>query len=208
MTPSPFNRCSTKLKARRVTIVEPWRALSRRQAIPRDSIYVTLAGPLRGGISEYEHMIAEGLIRPHQFHGVECNEAVHCDNLEVVANHPEHERPTLHHGDLVKILDQMIGSALNPAIVNVDLMVGPKKGIPTLIWTLSALKNFPGPKLVLWNVVLAQGRHQLDSQQDYEDVVLKNPHLQYVSKGWCRHGKADYQRRTYTMRTTIWWRAS
>ena len=215
-----FGKCPIKIAARRATIIEPWLKLSGGNAIDTDRQYITLCGPLYDDQGELQplceplHLAAEGLITLPQFHGIERDATIFKNNAAVVGqSFPFGERPVLHHGDLVDVLDGAFGAgSLRPAIVNLDLMIGPKGGMTPLARTLSILNKLEGPMLVVWNVIVERTFPQRQDMRQQLEFAEKHDLLALaIQEGsWICYGQLEYpgtgSRSKTTMCSIIMWR--
>lgn len=120
-----YNACPKKIQARHQTIIEAYRHLFGKK-LPEAKQYWTLCsrqvddeGNILDG-SELEQVSAAGLIKESQFYGVDIEPNV----IEMNSKHI----PGAHWfcGNLYTILSK--ANSFDPAIVNCDLIAGPKRG--------------------------------------------------------------------------------
>jgi hypothetical protein len=130
-------------------------------------------------------LVDSGLITDDQYVGVEGNEQWYYENLKVVANSP-YKCAKLFHGEITDIMDQELGKGkFNPGIVYLDTISEPKHGSKRLVQTLGMLKYAKGPVLLVWNVVIRNGRaNRSYSWQEVGEIILKNPVYNFTIKGW------------------------
>ena len=128
----PRYSCQEKQEARNDTIKS-----FRSSLIGTPLQYWTLAGPcgkagkVRAG-SELGWALREGLVEPHQFHGVDCNHAVTARNRSLPGN--------WYCGDFFETLRDY--EKLQPGFINYDSMLMPAKGAEYLARVLYLVRDF------------------------------------------------------------------
>lgn len=218
MTTPTFGLCPRKQAAREATILAPWRTLSGQDAIPAKQQYWTLCGPMADLTDtsslqpncELLHVTRSKLVKPSQFHGVECEEDTYNRNLNAVASLPH--KPFLHLGDIVNVLDAAYHEGwLLPAIVNLDFMVGPAKAMTPLARVIALLNLLPAPQMVVLNVAIR--RYGLDLRTQFS-FANSHPALldQLEQKNWEEVGSYTYRgtgrRSTTQMQSIVLWRGA
>jgi len=147
-----------KQEARTITLINPWRATTGQHEIPKGREFVSLCATMsEDGKSlvkgtEFDQLVASGLIQPDQYHGVERVWSVYAKNLRAVEKvYPESQsRPTIIKGDIADYIDNH--PELHPALVHLDFVDGPRATLPKVLRVLSRLSDKPGPTIVVWNV--------------------------------------------------------
>ncbi len=176
-----FAHCPTKLAYRQKAIVEPWRKLNRG-AIPRHRQYVTLCGPLDFNAegSELVQLSNAGLFEMDQVYGIEKDESVFLENQELASY--QLVKPHVVLGEMVDALRHLFDTVpgFSPAIINMDLMVGPTNGLEDLQNVTSMLEYYipDDPTMLVWNVILQRGGGAKWSKQ------LKAAHEWVASSDW------------------------
>lgn len=156
-----------------MTVVQAYRNLTGKRAIPKDRQFWTLCGPMAdadGDLQpncELNHILRSGLIsRASQFYGVERDKRIHEANIRAVRL--AKIRPKLHFGEMHTVLAVALQRGdLCPAIVNLDTYHEPTKAARLLGMVLHLLNHVPGPTMVVLNVVVDAAwrgrRHSLDA---------------------------------------------
>jgi len=144
-----------KIIARQETIINQYRKIYNRQSIPQDKQYWTMCGNLSDNNnninhdSEYAQIIREGLIQPHQFKGVEIDEAIYNRNKQVLPN------IEIYQDDFFKTLNRQANqNQFKPAIVNADLINMPEIGAIYISKIIALLSMMPGEIMLVANLVL------------------------------------------------------
>lgn len=134
----------SKIEARRATIIRPYTQHFKTNKIPADTEYWSMCGRCatpEGTLvndCELDFLIKEGLIDPHQFHGVELSHQTHQDNSKL-------PQGNFYQG----MLQFHISKAKNPAIVNFDHHRSINEVKAQLIALLSYLKPHNNFMLVI-----------------------------------------------------------
>jgi len=104
--------------------------------------------------SELSQLIAEGLLQPAQFVGVERNQAGHEANLRAARLQPSSEQPIFYQGDIIDALHAAHYSGkLAADVVNLDTTSEAQTAVPLLARALNILNHIDGPTMVAWNVI-------------------------------------------------------
>jgi hypothetical protein len=141
--------------AREETIINQYRKIYNRQSIPQDKQYWTMCGNLSDNNnninhdSEYAQIVREGLIKPHQFKGVEIDETIYKRNKQVLPN------IEIYQDDFFKTLNRQANqNQFKPAIVNADLINMPEIGAIYISKIIALLSMMPGEVMLVANLVL------------------------------------------------------
>jgi hypothetical protein len=144
-----------KIIARQETIINQYRKIYNRQSIPQEKEYWTMCGNLSDNNnninhdSEYAQIIREGLIKPHQFRGVEIDETIYKRNKQVLPN------IEIYQDDFFKTLNRQANqNQFKPAIVNADLINMPEIGAIYISKIIALLSLMPGEIMLVANLVL------------------------------------------------------
>lgn len=160
-----FGTCERKREAREVTIIEVYRSIFDREALPLDRQYWTLCGQMVDAgtglfqpFCELRHVVTQGLVSPHQFVGVELNAEIHALNKSVgERTYSKGAGPTFINGEITRVLDENLGrGTLYAEVVNLDLICEPKEGVKILSRTMDILNHIDGPTMLVWNVILSR----------------------------------------------------
>lgn len=150
-----------KKKARRVTIINPYRLIFGK-CLPSKKQYWTLCGEMAFNSHiqhgcELHQMVEEKLISPNQFHGIEGNRDIHELNTEALKG-SSYDEAHLYNGEFTDVLDKALGEkSLNPGIVYLDTIQEPYGSVILLSKTLSILNNIHGSVLLVWNFIKESG---------------------------------------------------
>lgn len=212
MNPS-FSSCPKKFEARDLSVINAYRDLSKRKAIPNHKQYISLLGPLSGhGFEEPLHVAARGLAHLSQIVGIERNADTHESNQKTNRAHYQ-DTLDLHQGDVVTVLERLSREGrLSPAIVNLDMMQDHQTTLPVLLRVFSILEDSPGPIMVVWNAMLS---HKVYTQINPERLkhAVADPRLTSAlhEYGWQIRGYHEYagtgSKSATTMGTVVFWRA-
>lgn len=118
--------------------------------------------------SELDHLVKENFIKVDQFHGIDYEEAIIDNNREVI--------PEAHwfHGDMRAVLaEQHHKGYLNPSIVNVDLVWGPKRSLEYLRRILCLLRGYDTIVLCNFGQDLYSKHTSLDQVHDLMGSILR-----------------------------------
>jgi len=211
---TPLTNCPTKAKSRVKSIIEPWKVLTGKDAVPLSQCYVTLCGPMSNGKGrllpncELLQLTQEGFIAPDQFHGIERDETVWRDNLSAVeSTFTGRRKPHLHDPeDLLTVLGRMLRMKKRVAVLNIDLQVGPKEGIWFLTRALSMLNTASDhPGLVVWNVIVKSPYRSRDMAPDMEAVLRGHPRFERARRRgrWESPRQVRYRRAHTTMHSLV-----
>lgn len=184
-----YGSCSKKSESRDTTIISAWRNLTGAKDIPAKSQYWTLCGPMYSAKAstptlqancELNHVLREGLIQPHQFHGVEFIPEIHDANVAAVRHQWSKDGPKLYEGEFRTVFASAHGKPnFQPAIVNLDTMSQPRLAARLLGHVLNTLNYVTGEKLVTLNAVIDM-RH-LDIHHTIDDLYKE-------ARKYCRSG--------------------
>lgn len=226
MTTLPsFAHWPKKILARENTIIAPWRQLSRSKSLPQKTHHLTLCGPVApktdsDALDELRHLSVSGLLDPTQFHGVEKEPAFHRSNLAAVKTMPASKRPLLHHGDIVRVLDDGLRTKqISPSILNLDTLHGPRQALSMLANSITLLNQCRNFVMVVWNVIIESRFHHQVNRRPELDEALRDPKLNlFLEEGhWHRYSWPKNNIYTYdgtgpdskhTMTTLVWWKAA
>lgn len=186
--------CPHKQQARQATIIQPYRKLFGN-TLPPNKQYWTLCGEMAKDNTildgcELSQMVQEDLISPDQFHGVEGNSQIHQLNIQALANSPLNTAH-LYNEEFTKVLDITLGCGnLNPGIVYLDTIQGPKKAVSLLSTTLDILNQINGPMMVVWNFIKENKYRGVNfSWEHVESIAKKNYLYQNVIQNWKQFGQ-------------------
>lgn len=135
---------SSKIEARRATIIEPFIKHFKTNKIPTEAQYWTMCGRCatsKGNLvngCELDYLTQIGFITPDQFHGVELSKEAHQDNSKL-------PQGNFYQG----MLQFQISKARNPAIVNFDHHLSINQIKAQLIALLNYLKPHSNFMLVI-----------------------------------------------------------
>lgn len=155
-----FSHCETKYTYRQKAIIDTWNRLSPG-SIPKHRHYVTLCGPLDFSSpgNELVQLGKAGMFTMDQVHGIERDKAVYLKNRRIASQ--QKARPNIHHGDLVPTLRHLFETVpgFSPAVINMDLMVGPRKALQDLDNVTETVRyNMADePTMLVWNTMLQRG---------------------------------------------------
>lgn len=169
---------SSKIEARRASIIEPYTKHFKTNKIPVDAEYWSMCGRCatpEGTLvvgCELDYLTQIGFITPDQFHGVELSHQAHQDNSKL-------PQGNFYQG----MLQFHISKAKNPAIVNFDHHRSINEIKAQLIALLSYLKSHSNFMLVInllkkYRVVNDTSHHimeqitSIDQIVDYEVISL------------------------------------
>jgi len=182
---SPWDSIDKKI-SREQTIINIYKEYFNSQSIPEDKQYWTLCGshynkfgsPIKG---EYGHLIESGLIKSHQFYGVDREKEIIEKNLEVY--------PELNwlHGDLLDWMEKYsICGLFKPTIINIDSVFQPKKGTRYLKSIMSFLDYTCNDELLLiCNLILKNPYKAIDNlQYSIHDALKMISDIYYVPDHW------------------------
>jgi len=192
-----------KIKAREETIIKIYSVLFDQQSLPLDKQYWTLCskcindGKIIENTEPYQ-VINSGLIRPHQFHGVEIEIEIHninktCSDLN------------FYHGDLLSVLRQEAHKPdFNPAIVNADFFGTPITEAKKFLDILYLLRN-QRDIMVVGNFSL-QAKHKKFVPDDIIIELNKHSLVKEISKVWKYSQCYEYISSAYKMGTIIFYK--
>lgn len=135
---------TSKIEARRATIIEPYTKHFKTNKIPKNAQYWTMCGRCatpEGNLvngCELDYLTKIGFITPDQFHGVELSPEAHQDNSKL-------PQGNFYHG----MLQFHISKANTPAIVNFDHHLSVDQIKAQLIALLNYLKPHSNFMLVI-----------------------------------------------------------
>jgi len=172
--------CPKKQKARWETIISQYQK-HFGNSLPTDSQYWTMCGqcgtengePLDG--CEPSQLIADGLILPEQFYGVEINPEIHVLNVKAFP-HLNWINDDFYHAMVV----EQSQNNFNPAIVNADLPQTPDGGGAYISKLLAFLTETAGDVLFIANLILRM-KYYTAKDGDYVINLLNDyPQFRYA----------------------------
>jgi len=164
--------CPLKVGARKQTTIQLYRALFGK-SVPKDKQYWSMCGqcsidgtPLED--CELDQIVKTGLIKPHQFYGVEINPEIH--NLNTQA-WPE---SNWYCGDFYQAMDNADNKEkFNPAVVNADLITMPETSVNYLVDIFELLSTSATNVIFIVNFVL-RSRYRMATIEDAIDKLNEN----------------------------------
>lgn len=215
-----YSSCDRKRLAREETVIQAYQQLMGLESLPDDQEYWTLCGPLWGPsegfdeTSDLGHILGSGLLRrASRAHGVERDQETYERNIKVVAqSFPRNNRPHLHQGDLLEVLQEAsVSNCLHPGLVNLDTLHEPPRAVRLLAEVLNVLNYLPGRKLVVLNAIVEQkARGRKSGRNELEAEILKNPFCLECLKSWNVFQEGYYYggtgRKSRTTMLTTWYR--
>lgn len=190
----PYSLCPKKAESRAQTIINLSAPTSRQ--------YWSMCGRCchRTGVltpnSEPDQMLS--IIAPSQFHGVELDPEIHSWNKTVPNFH-------WHNGDFYETMVEYANrNVFDPAIVNADMVVMPKFGVPYVAKILQFLTGVSGSTMFVANFVTSY-RHMRAGIGDIVSGLEREPCYQYaMSSGrWRWHEEYYWYRGTGNGGTTM-----
>ena len=101
-----------KRKSRQESIFDKYREIMGHNSLPPDKQYWTLCGKHTSPYCELPHALADGIITPNQFHGVDRVKDIITHNRKI---YPE---ANWYEGEFDRVIDQVDG--FTPGLVNLD----------------------------------------------------------------------------------------
>jgi hypothetical protein len=179
-----YNGCPKKIKARKETIIQPYRELFSF-SLPFNKQYWTMCAThysknynLLNGC-ELDQMLQSELITAEQFHGVDIKPKIIEGNRKTVPD------AHWHCGDFYKTLIEAKNEEyFNPGIVFCDHLKMPESGgaeyAAKILALLADLEN-----VMLTVNLIVRARHNFSSRQEMYDTIQKTPQYSYAcEKGW------------------------
>lgn len=198
-----------KAAARLVTIVDVWRRFYGASRVPEDQCFVSTLGDVgldrADALCEFSHLHEEGFVDRGRYHGVEIDESVFRRVASLLDTSSLTPRPNIHLGDICSFLSSRVGAGLCPAVVNLDLTVGPRRGVTSLVRALTSLNSRTGfPCMVSWNVAVESRRVKRD-YRDLFDKVLGGPEVTGLMKdgAWDLVSQVEYPGASSSSTTTM-----
>ena len=101
-----------KRQSRQESVFDAYREIMNHQSLPPNKQYWTLCGKHTSHDCELPHALADGIITPSQFHGV--------DRVEDIIDHNREQYPEAnwHEGEFDEIIDQV--DNFTPGLLNLD----------------------------------------------------------------------------------------
>ena len=161
-----------KIDSREQGIILSYHESFGRDSIPEDKQYWTMCGAyfnettkekLHGELGQLTDV---GLIKPEQFHGVDCEEVTIKDNLEA---YPD---INWHHGDFKEVMGQAAyENRFDPAIINYDGVMQPEFGAKYLKSIMKFVDHNVKGELMLVANFMVNNPH---SKQRLEEAYIIN----------------------------------
>lgn len=186
-----YGACPKKLEARFQTIVRTYREHYHKDSIPKRSEYWTICGRCSYEIGKIEEncepdqLIKYGLIKEHQFFGVEIDPTIY--EFNKAAN----QKMNWLYGDFY---EQMVLNSnyfpFRPAIVNSDMLLMPKCGVEYFSKIMHFLTTTAKEVMLVGNFILKTRQH-VSTVEDIVKGLEKEPCFQdSMNTGlWTMHDK-------------------
>lgn len=187
---SPWD-CETKKFARFMTIIDIYKRIFNTQ-IPKDKQYWTMCGahfdkeglPLLGELGQ---ILDKKLITPNQFYGVDREESIIEKNSKLFPD------TNWIHGDFVETLESwLLGGKFNPAVINYDGVMQPKRGMRYFKQILKLLDyNYGDEVLLISNFILRNPYRTSDVLTfSIDDTIKELSELYFFPDHWSVFPKA------------------
>jgi subtilisin family serine protease len=168
--------CPKKQAWRHDQIIQSWRDIFGSTSIPKDMQVWSLPGKSDGvggaipGLSmgtELDQLLEAGLIKPHQYHGVEIRSEVYEANLKI-------KGPNWYHNDLLSAIKRSIGDdKFKPAIVSFDSMQYPSSHAAYVADLVYQITQVHTDVLVVINQVKRCRRQEIPTSELVDPIAVE-----------------------------------
>jgi hypothetical protein len=174
-----------KQNSRWITVINLYKEIFRRESIPDDLQFWSLCGahtnenkPIKGEIG---HLLEHGLIKEHQYFGV--------DREDIIIERNKTHFPNINwiKGDFIEVIrDYIIAKNFKPAIINNDNVMQPRNSVMTLKKIMTLLDyNVPNQVMLVNNFVLTNPYNPSSNlQYEINDVIDYLKEIYWIPNHW------------------------
>jgi len=174
--------CTAKVQSRIITIIHLYRDIFGVVSIPKGKQYWTMCGAhfnAHGDLDgELGHLLKSGLIRPHQFHGVDREAII------IQRNSDMFPRVKWYHGDFLEVMESRTN--FNPAIINYDGVMQPRFGVRYLKSILKFIDHNIEDELLMIANFLLTNPYTYNEKLTFsiEDTIKELSSIYWIPDHW------------------------